>query len=104
MDDKDKLIQELTEEVIKLKEELEATKLHLKKYTAPAYKKAYYQRNKEELRTRAKEYKIRTNYKNKNTSNPTPEKKKEYNRRAYLKRKEKLKEENEENDENIKES
>ena len=103
MDDKE-LIKELTERNAILEEELEATKEHLKKYTAPAYKKAYYQRNKEEHKKRVREYQIRTNYKNKNTSKPTPENKKEYNRRAYLKRKEKMKDEKEPNNENIKET
>ena len=36
-------IKEILEENAKLKEELEATKEHLKKYTAPSYKKEYYE-------------------------------------------------------------
>ena len=45
MDEKDIIIQNLQEEIISLKNELETTKQHLKKYTAPC-KKAYYQKNK----------------------------------------------------------
>jgi cell shape-determining protein MreC len=45
MDDKTK-IKELAEENAKLKEELQVTKEHLKKYTAPSYKKEYYEKNK----------------------------------------------------------
>ena len=84
MDDKAK-IKELAEENAKLKEELQATKEHLKKYTAPSYKKEYYEKNKEVINERNKNYK------------PTPQQKKEYNRREYLKRKEKLKKEDDEN-------
>ena len=88
--DKDEIIKELAEENTKLKEELQATKEHLKKYTAPASRKEYYEKNKEVIKERVKNYK------------PTPEQKKEYNRREYLKRKEKLKEmEGKTNNENI---
>jgi hypothetical protein len=83
-------IQELEEENARLKAELQATKEHLKKYTAPASRKEYYERNKEKEKQRAKEYKEKTNYK------PTSEQKKEYNKQCYLKRKEKLKKELEE--------
>ena len=94
-------IKELEEENAKLKEELYATKEHLKKYTAPASRKVYYEKNKEKEKQRAKEYQQRTNYKS--DYKPTPEQKKEYNRREYLKRKERLNNETEEkqNDENI---
>jgi hypothetical protein len=90
----DELIQKLkiTEEHnVKLAEELQATKAHLKKYTAPASRKEYYEKNREIEKQRAKEYKERTNYK------PTPEQKKEYNKQAYLRKKEKLQKEHEEN-------
>jgi hypothetical protein len=40
-------MKEILEENAKLKEELEATKEHLKKYTAPSYKKEYYEKNKD---------------------------------------------------------
>ena len=94
-------IKELEEENAKLKEELHATKEHLKKYTAPASSKVYYEKHKEEQKQRVKEYQQRTNYKS--DYKPTPEQKKEYARRAYLKRKERLKNGTEEkqNDENI---
>jgi hypothetical protein len=84
--DKDEIIKELAEENAKLKEELQATKEHLKKYTAPASRKEYYVNNKEVINERNRKYKENTNYK------PTPEQKKEYNKQSYLKRKEKLKE------------
>ena len=44
--DKDEIIKELAERNAKLEEELQATKEHLKKYTAPASRKAYYEKNK----------------------------------------------------------
>ena len=78
--DKDARIKELEEENEKLKE-------HLKKYTAPSYKKAYYEKNKEQILEKMK-------------SNPvSPEKRKEYARRAYLNKKEKMK--NTQNNENM---
>ena len=88
-------IQELEEENVRLKEELHATKEHLKKYTAPASSKVYYEKHKEEQKQRVKEYQQRTNYKS--DYKPTPEQKKEYARRAYLKKKEKLQKEEGEN-------
>jgi hypothetical protein len=90
MDDKAK-IKELEEKNAKLEEELKATKEHLKKYTAPTSRKIYYENNKQHILEKMKE-------------NPTPpEKRKEYNRQSYLRKKEKLKKEMEEkqNDENI---
>tara|TARA_B110000003_G_C16129349_1_gene331067 strand:- start:62 stop:355 length:294 start_codon:yes stop_codon:yes gene_type:complete len=86
--DKDARIKELEERNAKLEEELQATKEHLKKYTAPASSKIYYEKHKEEHKQRVKEYQQRTNYKS--TYVASPEKKKEYARRAYLKKKEKL--------------
>ena len=91
MDDK-ALIKELLEKNAKLEEELLATKEHLKKYTAPASRKEYYEKNKEAIKERNNNYKKNTGYK----YEPTSEKKKEYARRAYLKKKEKL--QNEHND------
>ena len=70
------------EENAKLKEELQATKEHLKKYTAPSYKKEYYEKNKDIIKERNNTYKQNNNYK------PTPEQVKLYNQRSYLKRKE----------------
>ena len=85
--DKDEIIKELAEKNAKLEEELQATKEHLKKYTAPASRKVYYENNKDEQKQRVKEYKEKTNY----SANLSTEKKKEYARRAYLNKKEKLK-------------
>ena len=82
--DKDEKIKELEEKNAKLEEELQATKEHLKKYTAPASRKVYYEQNKDIINERNRKYKETTNYK------PTPEQKKEYNKQAYLRRKEKL--------------
>ena len=74
------------EKIIALEDELEKTKEHLKKYTAPSYKKMYYEKNKENLLEKMK-------------LNPTPpDKRKEYNRKSYLRRKEKLKKESEKNE------
>lgn len=95
--DKDEKIKVLEEDNTKLQLELQAMREHLKKYTAPASRKEYYINNKEVIKERNKKYKENTNYK------PTPEKKKEYNKQSYLRRKEKLKKEMEEksNNENI---
>ena len=78
---------ELLEKIKVLEKELNETKDHLKKYTAPSNMKKYYENHKEEIKNKVKEYKIKTNY-NSNISN---EKKKEYARKAYLNKKEKLK-------------
>ena len=75
----DDIIKELQEENNRLKEELQITKEHLKKYTAPASRKLYYEKNKEQILDKMK-------------ANPTPpDKRKEYNRESYLRRKEKQK-------------
>jgi hypothetical protein len=81
----------LEEKNAKLEEELQATKEHLKKYTAPASRKLYYESNKEDILEKMK-------------ANPTPpEKRKEYNKESYLRKKEKLKKKTEEktNNENV---
>jgi hypothetical protein len=90
-------IKEILEENAKLKEELQATKEHLKKYTAPPSSKVYYEKHKELVKERVKKCREKTTYKS------TPEQRQEYNRQSYLRRKEKLKKEIEEkqNDENI---
>ena len=95
--DKDEIIKTLEEKNVKLEEELQATQEHLKKYTAPASRKGYYENNKEAVIERVKKYNRDNNYK------PTPEQKKKYNRQSYLRRKEKAKKEMEEkqNNENI---
>ena len=77
----DELIHKLKiteEENKKLQDELIQTKEHLKKYTAPSRSKTFYENHKEELLEKMKKY------------TPSPEKIKEKNRKAYLKRKEKL--------------
>ncbi len=84
-------IKEILEENAKLKEELQATKEHLKKYTAPASSKVYYEKHKELVKERVKKCREKTSYKS------TPEQRQEYNRVSYLKRKEKLQKEKDEN-------
>ena len=87
------------ERIKELEEELHATKELLKKYTASSYSREYYEKNKDTIKERNANYKKNTNYK----YEPTPEKKKEYARRAYLKKKEKLQNKmgEKQNDENI---
>jgi hypothetical protein len=79
----------LEEENEKLRNELNETKTHLKKYTSPSRNKVYYEENKEKHKQQVKEYREKTNY----VYEVPPEKKKEYARRAYLKKKEKLQKE-----------
>ena len=90
--DKDDIISELQEKVYKLEEELQSTKEHLKRYTAPASRREYYQKNKELVKERISKCR------------PTPEQLKVYNRRAYLKRKEKLQNEKLQEEESEKEN
>jgi hypothetical protein len=66
--------EELKNKVIEFEE-------RLKKYTAPARHKKYYENHKEELLEKMKKYK------------QTPEQIKERNKKAYLKKKEKMEEE-----------
>jgi hypothetical protein len=90
-----------TEEYIKkLEEENEALKNKLKLYTAPLRSKIYYENHKEDIKKKVKEYKEKTNY----VYEVSPEKKKEYARRAYLNKKEKLKKEKEDNEKNMEEN
>lgn len=65
--------EDLKKKIVELEEKL-------KKYTAPARSKIYYENHKEALLEKMKKYK------------QTPEQIKEKNRRAYLKKKEKNKE------------
>ncbi len=81
--------QELKELNEKLKIELEEIKEHLKKYTAPAYKKNYYQNNKEEIKQKTQEYQ--------KTYKPTEEQKKKWAKTAYLNKKAKMEKEKQEN-------
>jgi len=90
MDNEDK-IKELEEKNCKLEEELRLTKEHLKKYTAPESRREYYINNKDAIKERNKIYKAKKNFKS------TPEQVKLYNQRAYLRRKEKLQKESNEN-------
>jgi len=76
-------------ELEKTKNELVETKEHLKKYTAPSNMKKYYQNHKEEIIKKVKEYKEKNNYK----PNIDKEKRKDYNKIAYQKRKEKMEKE-----------
>jgi hypothetical protein len=78
----------LKEELQKTKDELVETKEHLKKYTAPARGKTYYENHREEVIQKTKEYKKKTGY----TYVATPEQKKEWARTAYLNKKKKLSE------------
>jgi len=61
-------------------------KLHLKKYTAPERKKKYYEKHKEEIKNKSKGYREKTGYK----VDVSAEKRKEYNKRAYEKRRQKI--------------
>jgi len=82
-------IDKLIEENKLLKEKINELTEHLKKYTAPKRNKIFYENHKEEIIKKVMEYKE----KNKDKKSD-PEKIKEYNRRAYLKRKEKNTENN----------
>ena len=76
----------------KLEEEVETLKNKLKSYTAPSRSKIYYEKHKEHIKQKVREYKEKTNY----VYEVPPEKKKEYARTAYLNKKEKIKKEKEE--------
>jgi undecaprenyl pyrophosphate synthase len=77
-------IEKLIEENKLLKEKINELTEHLKKYTAPKRNKKFYENHKEEIIKKVMEYKEKNKDKKLD-----PEKIKEYNRRAYLKRKEK---------------
>jgi hypothetical protein len=47
--DKDEKIKEMEEHISNLETELQSTKEHLKKYTAPPSSKVYYEKHKEVL-------------------------------------------------------
>ena len=74
-----------------LENENKELKEKLKNYTAPKRSKIFYENHKEDVLQKNKEYKEKTNY----YANLSPEKKKEYAKRAYLNKKEKLKNSNE---------
>jgi len=77
-----------------LENEVNDLKEKLKKYTAPSRSKTYYENHKDEIIKKTKEYKETTNY----YATIPIEKKKEYARRAYLNKKEKLKQEEHKNE------
>jgi len=73
-------VKKLQEENNQLKTELQETKEHLKKYTAPLRNKKYYETHKEELLDKMK-------------TNPiSSDKRKEYNKKYYSRKKEQQKE------------
>jgi len=71
----------LEETIKKLTAELTETKEHLKKYTAPLRSKTFYEKHREEILEKKKDPKAK-------------EQRKEINKRAYLKRKEKQEQSN----------
>ena len=75
-------------EIQQLKHRISELEEHLKKYTNSEGHKRYYEKNKETVIQKANERKEKLKETN-------PDKIKEYARRAYLKRKEKLKSEKE---------
>ena len=89
--------EELIKENLLLKEEIDLLKEKLKNYTAPKRSKKFYETHKEEIKLKVREYKEKTNY----NSNIPKEKKQEYNKRAYLKKKEKIEDNKNEIKENI---
>ena len=88
--DNTQYVLELEAEITRLKEEFDATKAHLKRYTAPGYNKEYYEQNRERILQQKTKSRLKTGYKY------DPEKRKECNKRAYQKRKERLQKEAEE--------
>ena len=50
------------EQITILETQLNDTKEHLKKYTAPSNMKKYYENHKEEIKQKVKAYKEQTNY------------------------------------------
>ena len=81
----------LKDENNKLKEENEKLNKQLENYNNS--RKSYYQKNKEKIIDKVKEYKEKTNYK----YSPTDEQKKKWARTAYLNKKAKLEKEKLEN-------
>ena len=78
------------EKIKELEEEVKMLKEKLKSYTAPKRSKVFYENHKEEINKKNKEYK----------NNLPVEKKKEYARKAYLNKKEKLKAQQQQEQEN----
>lgn len=69
----------LEDELVEVKNELIKTKEHLKKYTAPTRNKTYYENHKEEILEKMKQM-----------PPCDKDKRREINKKAYLKKKEKL--------------
>jgi hypothetical protein len=78
-----KIIEEYSIKIEELNNKIKFLEEKLKKYTAPERNKRYYESHKEELIKKNKEYKKL----NKPSYKPSPEKIKEYNKKAYEKRK-----------------
>lgn len=76
MDEKD-------EKIALLQQEINTLKLQLEKYTNNERHRKYYEKNKERVKENAKQYLNKLKEEN-------PDKLKEYRHRAYLKRKEKI--------------
>jgi hypothetical protein len=85
------------ERIALLETQMNDTKEHLKKYTAPSNMKKYYENHKEEIKKRVKDYKEKTNYE----YHPTQEQKKKWARTAYLNKKSKNKMESAEETGNV---
>jgi hypothetical protein len=79
--------EQLNNKIKLLEEQNNNLQEHLKKYTAPSRSKKFYENHKDSVLLKNKEYKEKTNY----YSKLTPEKKKEYAKTAYLNKKERLK-------------
>ncbi len=73
----EEIVQQLKAENILLREEVEQLKEKLKKYTNPITSKRYYEKHKEEIQEKQKEYRKTID----------SEKKSEYNKKYYLKKK-----------------
>lgn len=71
------------EKIAALQQEIQALKTQLEKYTNNERHRKYYEKNKERVKENAKQYLNKLKEEN-------PEKLKEYRHRAYLKRKEKM--------------
>ena len=74
--------QDLLNKIKQLETELNETKQHLKKYTAPDRSKTYYENHKDEILVKIKNKQQQPDYK---------EKRKEYNRISYLRKKQNVK-------------
>ena len=87
--DSEQIIADLKQKILELEVEGNSLRERLDKYILKD--KTYYEKKKVKCKIRVKKYQEENNYKT--TNKATPEKRAEYARRAYLKRKEKLKNE-----------